>query len=374
MNATGGGMSGGYRNYLRNVIPRIARHDDVESILCATPISVNIHDWFDLPANVRFIDCKPVRFLSPIHDHRLLQEIDAFSPNVIFVPIERSFRFKNIPVVNMLQNMEPFAPVGDESSFLERVRHRVQHIHGKRAIKGTDRVIAISRFVSDFLATNWKIPIEKIGLIYHGVDVERADDGHRPNSIPDSWNKKFIFTAGSILPARGLTDLLHAMKHLSIQGEKSVRLVIAGEAGRISAGYQKKLKALVEKNNLSDRICWTGSLNEKEMTWCYQNCSAFVMTSRVESFGIIAVEAMAHGCICISADNPCLPEIFNDSAIYYPPKDDHFLAEVIKTALSLDADQRTIMSKKARLQAAKFSWDVCAERTVEELRKAVESK
>lgn len=370
INATGGGMSGGYRQYLRNVIPIMAAHKDVNSILCATPKSLNIRDWFDSPKNVRFIDCKPVRFLGPIHDQCLLQQIDAFSPDVIFVPLERSFHFKDVPVVNMFQNMEPFAPIGNESSFLERLRHRMQRIHGKRAVKGADRVIAISGFVSDFLATNWKIPKEKIGLVYHGIDVEKAEDGRRPNSIPDSWNNKFIFTAGSICPARGLVDLLLAMKHLSLQGDESVRLVIAGEPGRISAGHMKKLKALSEKNNLSDRICWTGSLNEKEMAWCYENSNAFVMTSRVESFGIIAGEAMAHGCICISADNPCLPEIFSDSAIYYPPKDAHSLAEAIKTVLSFDDNQRKTLSEKARQQAAKFSWDVCAEKVVKVLSKA----
>lgn len=371
VNVTGGGMSGGYRKYLRNVIPRMARHDEVESILCATPESLNIQDWFDVTTNVRFVDCKPFRFLSPVHDHKLLEELDAFSPNVILVPVERYFRFKNIPVVNMLQNMEPFAPIDDESTFVERKRHSVQRMHAKKAIKSADRVIAISRFVSDFFVTKWKIPKEKIALIYHGVDVDRAEDGHRPNSIPDSWNNKFIFTAGSILPARGLRDLLMAMKHLSIQGEELVRLVIAGELGHTSSGYQNMLKKTAEKNNLLDKICWTGSLKEKEMAWCYDNCNAFVMTSRVESFGIIAVEAMAHGCICISADNPCLPEIFNDSAIFYPHKDDYSLAEAINTALSFDDNQRKIMSEKARQQAAKFSWDVCAERTVAELRKAV---
>ncbi|MCK4825897.1 glycosyltransferase, partial [bacterium] len=132
-------------------------------------------------------------------------------------------------------------------------------------------MIALSRFVSDFLETQWEIPAEKIGLVYHGIDVKGEEDGYRPHIISQSWHGKFIFTAGSIRPARGLEDLLLAMKHLSLQGEKSVRLVIAGESGHSMVGYQKKLKDLAQVNNLSDRICWAGSLNENEMAWCYQN-------------------------------------------------------------------------------------------------------
>lgn len=55
VNLTAGGMSGGYRKFLRNVIPRMAKHEDVEAILCASPDSIGVQDWFD----VRFLveDC-----------------------------------------------------------------------------------------------------------------------------------------------------------------------------------------------------------------------------------------------------------------------------------------------------------------------------
>lgn len=127
-------------------------------------------------------------------------------------------------------------------------------------------------------------------------------------------------------------------------------------------GYQKKLKNWIPTNNLSDRICWLGNLNEKEMAWCYQNCGMFIMTRRVESFGMIGGEAMSYGCTCISADNPCLPELFGGVAVYYPPKDWKALAEAIQTVLNWDDNQRKVMSEKAKKRASEFSWDVCAEK------------
>jgi len=352
----------------------MAKHHDVEAILCATPDSIGIQDWFNPMPNVRFVSCKPFRFLFSYRDAELLQELEKFSADVIFVPVERNFKFKSVPVANMIQNMEPFVANSDGNPIGERFRQWVQYVDGRRAAKNADGVIALSKFASDFLETKWKIPAEKIGLVYHGIDASKNGDCKRPHIIPEDWEGRFLFTAGSIRPARGLDDLLLAMKHLSSQGEKSVRLVIAGESGRRMAGYQKKLKDWARENNLSDRICWVGSLNEKEMAWCYQNCSTFVMSSRVESFGMTGGEAMSHGCICISADNPCLPELFGDVAIYYPPKDGQALAEVIKTVLTWDDNQRKSMSEKARKQAAKFSWDVCAAKTVAVLAKAAESR
>ena len=98
------------------------------------------------------------------------------------------------------------------------------------------------------------------------------------------------------------------------------------------------------------------------------------MTSRVESFGMIAGEAMAHGCISISADNPCLPEIYGDAAMYYHPGDWKELSAKIKSAMSLDSVERTVFSNRAIAQAKKFSWDICAEKTVRELAKAASCK
>ena len=364
-------MSGGYHKYLQNVLPRIAKYDNVEAILCATPKPLGVADWFDPMPNVRFVSCKPFRFLSPHRDVELLRELERFSPDVIFVPVERKIRVKSVPVVTMIQNMEPFVNNVDGNPISERFRQWVQYVNGKRAIKNADGIIALSNFVFDFLVKCWNIPNKKIGLVHHGINAKKNVNGCKPDIIPKGWHDKFIFTAGSIRPARGLKDLLQAMKHLSLQGEKPVRLVIAGESGHRMAGYQKKLKDWAQENNLSDRICWTSSLNEKEMMWCYQNCNAFVMTSRVESFGMIGGEAMSHGCICISADNPCLPELFGDVAVYYPPKDGKALANAVQRVLAWDNTQCKEAFERARKRASRFSWDVCAEKTVAVLAKVV---
>lgn len=113
INLTGGGISGGIRKYLRNVLPRMAKHKDVEAVLCASPESIGVQDWFNPMLNVRFVSCKPFRFLFPHRYAEMSRELEEFSPGVIFVPVERAFCFKKAPVVNMIQNMEPFVANSD---------------------------------------------------------------------------------------------------------------------------------------------------------------------------------------------------------------------------------------------------------------------
>jgi glycosyltransferase involved in cell wall biosynthesis len=370
INLTGGGISGGYRKYLQNVLPRIAAHPDVKAILCAAPESLNVEGWFKPLPKVEFISCKPYRFLGYGTDSELNRRLQEFSPDVIFVPTERYFQFSNAPIVRMLQNMEPFVTNINGDSCSERVRQWIQAVDAKRAIKRSDRVIVPSEFVRDFLIQSWKIQLEHIGVVYHGIDLAK-NKGQCPALIPKDWAGQFLFTAGSIRPARGLEDALDARNHLFDKSSNIPGLVIAGETTSATMKYKKKLEDWIKTHNLSYKVCWTGNLNENEMAWCYQNCRAFVMTSRVESFGMIAGEAMAHGCVCISADNPCLPEIFGDAAIFYPPKDGKALASAIQTTLSWDDIRRKEMSEKAKRRAGEFSWDVCARKTVEELTKAI---
>lgn len=373
LNLTAGGMSEGYRKYLRNVLPRIAASNNVEEILCATPSSIGIQNWFNFLPKVKFITCSPYNFLHFIPDYKLKKMLKKFSPDVIFIPVERYFKFNSVPIVNMIQNMEPFAGNIDENYFINKCRLYIQRLVAKRAIKKADRTIALSKYVKEFLSHKWNIPEEKIGLVYHGIEIPRFKEFIRPNNIPKDWEGNFLFTVGSIRPARGLEDVLWAMKYLVLEKVNIKGLVIAGETESRMISYRKKLGKWIKMNNLSLKICWAGKLSEKEMSWCYRNCKIFVMTSRVESFGMIAGEAMAHGCICISADNPCLPEIFDDAAIYYSPKKVEFLAETINSVNEWDNYKREEISKKARERAAEFSWDVNVKRLLAEFKKAIES-
>ena len=373
INLTAGGMSGGYRKYLENILPRMAVSNSVEEILCATPPSIGIQSWFSFLLKVNFISCKPFNFINYVPERELKKALEMFSPDIIFIPIERCFKFNRVPIVNMIQNMEPFADNLNKNSFSNRCRLSIQRIVARRAIEKSNRVIAISKYVKEFLMYNWNIPEDKIGLVYHGIEIPQLKEYIRPKNIPKGWEGNFLFSAGSIRPARGLEDMLEAMKYLSLKKAEIKGLVIARNISSNMISYQNKLKKWIQAQNLSSKIFWVGNLNEKEMNWCYRNCIAFIMTSRVEACPNIALEAMAHGCISISSDNLPLPEIFGDAAIFYPPKRGELLAEAIKSVSKWDNHRRGEASNKAMERAAEFSWDVAVERLLTEFKKAIES-
>ena len=189
INLTAGGMSGGYRKYLQKVLPRMAKSDDVEEILYTTPLSIDIQSWFSFSPKVNFVTSKPFNMVYYSPEYGLKKTLERFSPDVIFIPVERYFKFDRIPVENMIQNMEPFADNLIENSVYNKRRLNIQRIIAKRAVEKSDRVVVILKYVKEFLMYNWNIPDEKIGLISHGIELPMNREIQLSQNMPKDWEE-----------------------------------------------------------------------------------------------------------------------------------------------------------------------------------------
>ncbi len=366
INLTGGGISGGYEVYLRNVLPRLAAHPRVEQVLCASPATLGVSHLCPAGPKLRHIPCAPFRVYRRTWDSQLAQALAAFQPDVIFMPLERTLAIPRVPMVCMVQNMGPLAAHVADNPWSERFRYLLQRVVARRAIGSAARVIAPSVFVRSFLVSSWGIRPEKVMVIHYGSESPALGQaGARPAGVPDRW-RKFLFTAGSIEPYRGLEDLLGAMEQFLVRFP-DLGLVIAGAARTNMPRYVRKLDHWIATRALSERVCWAGLLSQAQMRWCYEHCRAFVMTSRVESFSMIALEALSHGCVSVVAHNPPLPEIFGEVADYYAPGEPRALARKLEKILTLPDPEIALRSRFARSRAAEFSWDRNVQLLVETL-------
>lgn len=372
LNLTSGGLSGGYRRYLLSVLPRLVTSERVSDLLVALPAEAKENqlriledqlpesEWLWYSGNRL-----PLARLGQPLKRRILR----FRPDVLLIPTARYVEIceEGVPTIVMLRNMEPIVYDNSGNSLKDILKNRARTWVARRAVAKADHVIAVSQFVKDELIWRWGTAPEKVAVVHHGVELQ-GSLGAKPPSIPGHWSGQFFFTAGSIRPARGLEDVLVAIKKtLEMRSSTSPKLVIAGGVSNSLAGYEKLLCARAERYGISPEICWTGDLCYEEMIWCYRQCLAFVMTSRVEACPNIALEAMANRCVCLSADNPPLPEVFNSAAFYYPAKDGAGLAELMHKVMGWDDDQRRCMRARAAARAADFSWDTTVNRTLEVL-------
>ncbi|OGS08926.1 MAG: hypothetical protein A2270_04475 [Elusimicrobia bacterium RIFOXYA12_FULL_51_18] len=368
LNLTGSGISGGYKKYLQNVLPLFAEDRRIDAVLCASPRAFNIEDWVCSHAKIRFVECQPFRFLRHKPDAELEKELAAFGPDVIFVPVSRHIRFRDVPTVTMIQNMAPLVS-GAWSGLKEFAALGAQWLETRIAVRKAVKVVAMSDFVRQFLLKEWGVPEEKVRLIYFG-NSKPSENPIRPALIPAKGWDNFLFTAGSVEQYRGLEDVILCAAHARTVCGRPLKIVIGGSARKAMIPYHMRLKAFANKMGVSDDLCWAGQLSAEEMTWCYNNCSVFLMTSRVEAFAVVVLEALAHGCQCVSTDNPPLPEAFGGSAEHYPPGDHVELTHKVFEVVDRSPAESQAVREQVRARSADFSWAVTAAQTIETLLEA----
>ena len=374
LNITAGGLSGGYRKYLDSIIPCLLAAREVSGLLVAVPEKAGSDYWRTKYPSVEWVYLKPNPWSLSGIDRSEKKKIVDFLPDVLFIPTARFWKLNDIPVVNMVRNMEPLVSVNGDNNFLRKMRLAAQFWVTKYAVLRACRTIAVSKYVRQFLITKWSISKDKVGVVYHGCSTENGtrQEGGRPLALPDSIKAgRFLFTVGSICPYRGLEDIIETLSVLKTKNTDIPELVIAGKVEPLTNNYKDNLLKLIYKNGISGKIHWVGELDSRALEWCYANCSIFLMASRVEACPNIALEAMSYGCVCISTRHPPMPEIFKNCAIYYNAGDGDELAYAIDSALKLGNNSRADISRKAQARAAEFSWDSTIKGLIAEFKTAI---
>lgn len=340
-----GAASGGYDKYLTKLVPALQQCLGSESIVVAKRapaaeggVEQNYEGVSDLRAMVK-----------------------RLSVDVVLVPTARPLGRLGAPTVYMVRNMEPFdhrhsvvQPTLVAKSALRRRRTLA-------ACAGASAVIAVSAHVRDVLIASG-VDGRKVSVVPHGVEL--PESGRRPRLLSD--DRQFIFTAGSIRPARGLEDLFGAMELLP----PHVILVIAGAPTDDSQRYARRLRARASRDPIEGRVVWAGSLSSMEMSWCFSHAAMYVSTSRAEACPNTLLEAMAHGTACLATNRPPMPEFLGNAGVFYAAGDGEALATAIEQVVN-DGALRETLGQRALEAVSQRTWQRCAEQTAAALASAI---
>ncbi|PBB84937.1 MULTISPECIES: glycosyltransferase family 1 protein [unclassified Mesorhizobium] len=107
--------------------------------------------------------------------------------------------------------------------------------------------------------------------------------------------------------------------------------------------------------NMPTNIVLLGRIGDDDFKKALEGALCFLFPSRIEGFGLPAVEAMASGCPVIASTSPCLPEVCGDSALYADPEDVHSWAEKIRQLMN-NSSLREWLIAKGHARASSYSW------------------
>jgi glycosyltransferase involved in cell wall biosynthesis len=241
-----------------------------------------------------------------------------------------------------------------------------------RFLRAADAVIAVSECSKRDAVRLYGTPTEKIHVIPEGVDVrfkpmtrQQIDQVWAKYNLPE----RFVVCVGTIEPRKNYPLLFEVLAARREQGLDTWPLVIAGKSGWL----YKPIFQRVTELGLQDLIRFTGFFPDDDLPALYNAATLLAMPSRYEGFGLPILEAMACGTPVICSSTSSLPEVAGEAALLAPPDDVHAWAEAIARVMSDDA-LRLQMRERGAAQAARFSWENAAWRTIEVYRQITSQK
>jgi glycosyltransferase involved in cell wall biosynthesis len=306
---------------------------------------------------------------------KLLDGIDVyFNPHFFIAPL--SSRCKKVITFHDLSfEHEPRFFSGRKrlwQKFLMNTRREAQR---------AGKIIAVSQSTKEDLVNLYGIEPEKIKVVYSGVGGQFRPFFRSPTpKLSRSWTPKlielkekynlpdkFILYFGTIEPRKNIIGLIKAFELLKKSYKPQTtnyKLVIAGTKGWL---YQDIFRTAKESKYNQD-IIFTGFVEEADKPVLYNLAQLFVYPSFFEGFGFPSLEAMACGIPTIVSVNSSLPEIVGQAALMVDPTNIDELAWAMETTLT-NNNLREQLIKKGLKQAQKFSWQKCAQETLEVLAK-----
>lgn len=246
----------------------------------------------------------------------------------------------SIPIVTTLHGTD-ITLVGSHPFYRPAVTFSINH---------SDCVTAVSESLKQDTLRLFDIKTE-IKVIPNFIDTKKFENKEKPceRSLLAPTDDKIITHISNFRPLKRINDVIDVFEQISTN--VSSKLLMVGEGPEKS-----KAMAYVKSKGLNEKVVFLGNSNEIDKILCYSDL--FLLPSEMESFGLVALEAMANGVPVISSNAGGLSEV-NKHGFSGFLSDVGDVNSMAKNALELLLDEEKLnkFKKQAKKQAQLFNID-----------------
>ena len=298
-----------------------------------------------------------------IHSHYWMSGIAAAS---------LSDAWGGTPIVNMFHTL---GEMKNRIARTEAEREGEYRINGEKQVLGrADRIVVATLAELTQLRFLYKADPNKMIIVPPGVDVCHfypipADEAKAYVGL--KREDRMILFVGRIEPLKGVDTLIRAMACLQLkESARPVHLAIIG--GDPSASPEQmtvemaRLQKMCDDLGLGQTVIFLGKRDQDTLPYYYSAAEVVVMPSHYESFGMVALEAMACGTPVIASEVGGLAYLVRDGETGFtiPAEEPETLCEKLSWLLNdLVLHQR--MSGQAAEYAQDYAWDKIATQIVD---------
>lgn len=235
------------------------------------------------------------------------------------------------------------------------IDRQIYNFKFRHACRCADRVIAVSEYTKREIMDYYRVPEEKIDVVYQGCDpvfareipAEKLAEVRAKYRLPD----QFVLYVGSIEERKNLMLVAEALLHAQgKQGGENLQVVAVGRR----TPYVDRVQAYLDDNGLASRFHFHHQVPYEDLPAFYKLATVFVYPSRIEGFGIPLLEAITSGVPAIGCTGSCLEEAGGPDSLYVDPDRAEEMAEAI-LRVATDQDLRQNMIARGKEYARNFT-------------------
>jgi len=219
-------------------------------------------------------------------------------------------------------------------------------------------ILADSVATRDDLLNIWRVPPEKVSVLYSGVHerFQPVTDREKITAVRQKYHLAdwpYLLSVGTLQPRKNYQMLIRAFAPLA--NKIPHHLVISGGKGWL---YDEML-AEAAQHGLSERVHFVGFVDDADLPTLYSEAALFVFPSLYEGFGLPLLEAMGCGTAVLTSNSSSLPEVAGEAAQQLPPDAQEAWTKAILALLTTPKRLETLV-QLAQEQVKKFSWQASA--------------
>jgi D-inositol-3-phosphate glycosyltransferase len=273
-----------------------------------------------------------------------------------------------IPMVMMFHTLglvkNRIAVLGEQESD-ERIRGE------RRVLAAADLVVAATPAEQADLQWLYELPSAKAVVIPPGVDLDQfhpMDKAKARAKLGLPENERQVLFVGRIEALKGIDTLIRAAHLMVASGELSDRpfrvQIVGGDASEsleLLGSEMSRLRKLTTDLGLENCVRFLGSRRQRELPTYYAAADVVVMPSYSESFGMVALEAMACGRPVIASRVGGLAYLVQDGVTGYHVQEGN-AKEMAERLAKMLRDEKMLerLGLAARAEAEKYSWEKTA--------------
>jgi len=377
----GGKDTGGMNVYVRELTRQLGRMGIHVDVFTRSQNEHVPHVLHDLGYGNRVVHV-PAGPEVPVAKPALVQYIPAFANGILAFAEEKNIQYDlihshywmsglaaeslsdawaKVPIVHMFHTL---GEMKNRVARSEEEREGEYRVNGERQVlKRANKIIAATLAEQTQLQFLYKANKRKIAIIPPGVDAGHfypipKDEAREFIGVPS--RKKLILFVGRIEPLKGIDTLINAVALLRIDIEQLTLAIIGGDPDASSEKMSEemaRLKKMCEDLGLGGMVVFLGKRAQQTLPYYYSAADVVVMPSHYESFGMVALEAMACGTPVIASQVGGLAFLIQDGETGYhvPDQEPSELGEKLTLLLENPA-QHEAMGLRAAEYAKNYAW------------------